>query len=149
MEKARQYPTLMRMSPAHRLALAALFAALAAAGGCEKAAPTADGIAVPSGREVRLIEVVTNAPGPAGATARFRFLAPGLALSDAEEVTDDLQALCNSYAISRVDGMVPQPQQIIISLAGAEVPFGQAAPDVVQFFESFRPDSGSCIWEPF
>ena len=139
----------MRMNPAHRLALAALFAVLAAAGGCEKAAPAADAIPVPSGRDVRLIEVVTNAPGPAGATARFRFLAPGLALSDAEAVTDDLQALCDNYAISRVDGMVPEPQQIIISLAGAEVPFGQPTPDVVQFFESFRPDSGTCIWEPF
>jgi hypothetical protein len=134
---------------AHRLALAALFAVLAAAGGCEQAAPAEDGIPVPSGREVRLIEVVTNAPGPAGATARFRFLAPGLDLSDAEAVTDDLQALCDSYAIPRVDGMVPEPQQIIISVAGAEVPFGQPAPDVVQFFEAFRPDNGSCIWEPF
>lgn len=139
----------MRMNPAHRLALAALFAVLAAAGGCEKAAPAADAVPVPSGRDVRLIEVVTNAPGPAGATARFRFLAPGLALADAEAVTDDLQALCDGYAISRVDGMVPEPQQIIISLAGAEVPFGQPAPDVVQFFESFRPDSGTCTWEPF
>ncbi|MBA3908923.1 MAG: acetolactate synthase [Rhodobacter sp.] len=126
-----------------------LFAVLAAAGGCEKAAPSGELVPVPSGREVRLIEVVTNSPGPAGATARFRFLAPGLTEADAETVADDLQALCDSFALARIDGFVPEPQQIIISLAGAEVPFGEAAPDVVQFFESYRPEDGACQWEAF
>lgn len=133
----------------HRFVLAVLFAFLAAAGGCEDVAPPAGAIPVPSGREVRLIDIVTNAPGPAGATARFRFLAPGLTDADAEAVTDDLQALCDSFALSRIDGMVPAPMQIIISLASAKAPFGEAAPEIVQFFESFRPDAGSCTWEPF
>jgi len=136
------------MHTPHRLVLASLFAVLAAAGGCEET-PAGDRITVPSGREVRLIEVVTNAPGPEGATARFRFLAPDLTEADVEAVTDDLQALCDTYALPRIDGMVPAPQQIIVSLAAAEVPFGEAAPDVVQFFESFRPEAGACQWEAF
>jgi hypothetical protein len=108
-----------------------------------------DAIAVPSGRDIRLIDVITNAPGTAGAAARFRFLAPGLTEADLTVTEDDMQALCDTYALSRIDGMVPEPQQIIISLAAEAVPFGQPAPDVVQFFESYRIDGGTCQWEPF
>ncbi len=139
----------MPMSPTHRLTLAALFAVLAAAGGCEEAPLAGDAIAVPSGRDLRLIEIVTNVPGPEGATARFRFLAPGLTEADIPASVGDMQALCDSFALSRIDGMVPAPQQIIISLASAEVPFGEAAPDVVQFFEAFGVGSGACILAPF
>ena len=42
-----------------------------------------------------------------------------------------------------------EPQQIIITFMSAEVPFGDAAPDVVQFFESFRVENGACVWEVF
>lgn len=137
------------MRPFNRLTLAALFAVLAAAGGCEETTTSDGAIAVPSGREVRLIEIVTNAPGPEGATARFRFLAPGLTEADIPASADDMQALCDSYAVGRIDVMVPRPQQIIISLAGAEVPFGEASPDVVQFFEAYRIEDGACIWAAF
>ena len=137
------------MNLSRRLSLAALFAVLAAAGGCQDAAPAGETIAVPSGREVRLIEIVTNAPGPEGAAARFRFLVPGLTEEDIPASADDMQALCDTYALPRIDGMVPAPQQIIISLAGADVPFGQAAPDVVQFFEAYRVEDGNCIWAAF
>ena len=96
-----------------------------------------------------LIDVVTNAPGPAGATARFRFLAPGLAESEAETALVDMQALCDGYALPRTRGTVPEPQQIVISLSAEVVPFGQAAPDVVQFFEAFKPQGATCQWEQF
>ncbi len=139
----------MHMSRTHRLALAALFAVLAAAGGCDEGPPAGDEIAVPSGRDVRLIEIVSNAPGPEGATARFRFLAPGLTEADIPSSAADMQALCDSFALGRIDGMVPSPQQIIISLSSAEVPFGEAAPDVVQFFEAFGVETGTCILAPF
>ncbi|WP_245990316.1 DUF6497 family protein [Tabrizicola piscis] len=137
------------MSVLHRLSIATLFTVLAAAGGCDEAEPSADAIPVPSGREVRLIEVVTNVPGPDGATARFRFLAPGLTEADIPASADDMQALCDTYALARIDGMVPEPQQIIISLAGEDVPFGEAAPDVVQFFEAFEVTDGTCILAAF
>jgi hypothetical protein len=139
----------MRMSAPHRLVLASLFVVLAAAGGCEEAAPPADAIPVPSGRKVRLIEVITSAPGPEGATARFRFLLPGLTEADIPASADDMQALCETYALERVADMVPAPQQIIISLAGASVPFGEPSPDVVQFFEAFRPEDGTCVLAAF
>lgn len=139
----------MPMTRTHRLTLAVLFAVLAAAGGCEDAPPAGDAVTVPSGRDLRLIEIVSNVPGPEGATARFRFLAPGLTEADIAASADDMQALCDGFALARISGMVPQPQQIVISLASAEVPFGQAAPDSVQFFEAFSVTSGACVVAQF
>lgn len=133
-----------------RLMLALMFAVLAAAGGCdEEIAADGGAIVVPSGREVQLIDVITNAPGPEGATARFRFLAPGLVSDDLLEAADDMLALCQTYALPRTEGMVPTPAQIVISLASEAVPFGEAAPDVVQYFEGYRVEDGACIWAAF
>ncbi len=58
-----------------------------------------------------------------------------------------MQALCETYALPRIGGMVPEPQQIVIVLADRAVPFGEAAPEAVQFFEAYRPENGACIWE--
>ena len=127
-----------------------LLAALAGVAGCqEDAEGTGPTVEVPSGRDLSLIDVITNAPGPQGDTARFRFLAPGLAPEDVESTAEDMQALCDDFALERTVGMVPEPQQIIISFASAVVPFGEAAPEVVQFFESFRVENGACVWEVF
>jgi Family of unknown function (DUF6497) len=129
--------------------LPALIGALALVVGCQDETPAGEAVSVPSGRALTLIDIVTNARGPEGATARFRFLAPGLSPEEAESASVDMQALCDSFAIDRIDGMVPAPQQIIISFASEAVPFGEAAPEVVQFFESFRPENGACVWEVF
>lgn len=127
----------------------ALLVALSATAACQEDAPAEGAIAVPSGREVTLIDVITNAPGVAGAAARFRFLVPGLDEDDLEASIDDMQVLCDNHAIPLTVGMVPEPQQIIIALLALEVPFGQPAPEVVQFFETYRVEDGACVVEPF
>ncbi len=121
---------------------------LVGAGGCDEG-PDATAIKVPSGREVTLLDVITNVPGTEGAAARFRFVAPGLTPDDSEAASADMQALCDTYALPKVEGMVPAPQQIIISLAAKPVPFGEAAPDITQFFEAYTLKNGACIWEVF
>lgn len=126
-----------------------LVTALALLAGCKEDPPAPGAITVPSGRALSLIEVITNVPGSEGATARFRFLAPGLTASDAEAALDDMHALCETYALPRIAGTVPEPQQIIISLSAEAVPFGESAPDVVQFFEAYLPQDDACIWDPF
>ena len=131
------------------LRITALLGALALVSACQEDPTPGEVVTVPSGRALSLIDIVTNAPGPAGATARFRFLAPGLSPDDAEAAAADMQALCDSFAIKRIDGMVPAPQQIVVSFASEAVPFGEAAPEVVQFFESYRPENGACAWEVF
>lgn len=126
-----------------------LLAALAVVSGCQEEAADGPTVAVPSGRTLSLIDVITNAPGPAGAAARFRFLAPDLTSEDVEAAAADMQVVCDSFALPRTDGMVPAPQQIIVTFMSDAVPFGEAAPDVVQFFESFRIENGACVWEVF
>jgi hypothetical protein len=130
------------------LILPAFMAALAGLAACQEEA-AGPKVEVPSGRELSLIDVITNAPGPTGTAARFRFLAPDLTPEDIETSVEDMQVVCDTFALPRTDGTVPAPQQIIITFMSAAVPFGEAAPDVVQFFESFRIESGACVWEVF
>jgi hypothetical protein len=127
----------------------AMLTALVVLAACQEEPASGPEVEVPSGRELSLIDIITNAPGPEGAAARFRFLAPDLTLDAAEAAAADMQVICDTFALQRTDGMVPAPQQIIISFASAAVPFGEPAPDVVQFFESFRIENGACIWEVF
>jgi Family of unknown function (DUF6497) len=136
-----------RKSWAHCIAVS--LTALGLTAGCQQDAADGEKVEVPSGRDLRLIDIITDAPGPQGATARFRFLAPGLSSDDLESSAIDMQAVCDSFAVGRIDGMVPAPRQIIISFSSAEVPFGDAAPDVVQFFESYRVENSLCIWEVY
>lgn len=125
------------------------FLVLVALAACQDDQAEGPDVEVPSGRELTFVDVITNAPGPAGAAARFRFLAPGLTSDDAEAALADMQAVCDSFARERTEGMVPAPQQIIITFMSASVPFGEPSPDVVQFFQSFRTENGACVWEVY
>lgn len=110
-------------------------------------------IAVPSGQTVTLQEVIWNAPGPDGLTTRFRFVAPAIAETggtvDTETALADMLWLCQNFALPRIAQPGPMPSQIVISLADAPVPFGQAHPEVTQLFEAYRPQDGQCLWEVF
>lgn len=109
-------------------------------------------IEVPSGQEVTLQDVIWNAPGPEGMALRFRFLAPAIGPGGGvgfEAANGDMQFLCDSFAIPRIAEGGPQPEQVIISLSDVPVVFGEAAPDAVQFFESYRVEDGKCLWEMF
>ncbi len=112
----------------------------------------ADGaITAPSGQVVTFVDTVRDEAGPDGQTVRFRFLAPAIARKggtvSAEQAQSDMQALCDGYALPRLADA--GPAQIVISLADRPVVFGEANPDATQFFESFRPENGRCIWEAF
>jgi Family of unknown function (DUF6497) len=107
-------------------------------------------IVVPSGQVVTLQEVVWNAPGVDGLTLRFRFVAPGIAPGggvDFAAASADMLALCQTYALPRMADFGPQVQQIVISLADRVVTFGATEPDATQFFEAYRVEDGTCIWE--
>lgn len=107
---------------------------------------------VPSGQPMTLQDVIWNVPGTDGLATRFRFLAPGIAPGggvDFDTASADMLALCDGFALPRVIDNNPPPSQIIISLSATPVPFGEAAPDVAQFFESYRIENGACQWEMF
>ncbi len=106
-------------------------------------------IAVPSGQAVTLQDIIWNVRGVQGLTLRFRFVAPDLAALDVEAALADVQMLCEVYAAPRVTDFGPEPQQIIISISDEARPFGESAPDAVQYFEAYRLENGACIWEIF
>jgi hypothetical protein len=110
-------------------------------------------VAVPSGQQVTLQDVIWNVPGPNGLAIRFRFLAPAIAKAggtvDFATAAADMAHLCQSFALPRVSDFGPRPTQIIISFADQPVPFGEPAPEATQFFEAYRLENDACIWEPF
>lgn len=114
---------------------------------------TEEAIIVPSGQQVRLIDVVQTAPGPAGLTLRFRFLAPGIARAGGtvgpEAAQADMAYLCHAFAVPRLSDIGPVIAQVVISLADREVDFGAADPEATQFFEAYRIEGDACIWDPF
>lgn len=148
----------MRAFPFLAVAGCALWAGLAAAQG--EGAPVApevvsgDGlrVEVPSGQEVFWQDVIWNVPGPEGMVTRFRFIAPGIAAEGGvgfDAAAADMQHLCDSFALPRLSEFGAGEAQVVISLSAAPVEFGAAAPDVVQFFESYSVADGACRWEMF
>lgn len=134
----------------------AYLAALVALPGLAQATtpvPSEVRIEVPSGQEIRLIETIWNAAGPAGLTLRYRFLAPqigrGAGQIGFETAEADMMFLCETVALRGLSNIGPQVTQIIISLSDRVVPFGDADPEATQYFEAYRPENGACIWEGF
>ncbi|WP_293574793.1 DUF6497 family protein [Phaeobacter sp.] len=125
----------------------------------------AKGFTLQSGLSVSLHEVLLDER--AGAQwARFRFLAPDIAQDpDAdqdpdteegsaaalsyEDITADFDHLCASLVLAYLKQRQLQPAKVILSLSDRVVPFGKADPTATQYFESYRPEGDSCVWEAF
>lgn len=137
----------------------AMAAAAILAAGATGVTPIGDGmggdgvetpIPLPSGHQALFLDTITNAAGGAGLTYRFRFVAPWIAEgADFETVSADMAYLCEAYALPRIADIGPQPAQIVVSFTEKPLEFGQTAHDVIQFFEAYRPDGATCVWEFF
>lgn len=117
---------------------------------CVAAPVVAVELTTPTGRIVTLFDVVLE---PDVDLARFRFLLPdispdaaGLAYAD---VLDDMQYLCDEVALPGLAASAWEGNEVIVSFSSAEVGFGEIAPEVTQFFQPFRVDGETCIWEDF
>jgi len=81
---------------------------------------------------------------------RFRFLAPQIGSEFAYmDVMGDFQVVCDEQVVPVLDANRLTPAQIVLSMSAVDIPFGEPAPDVLQFFEIFRPENGTCIWEEY
>jgi len=116
----------------------------------QAAAAQEETLLLPSGLEARLLEVLTDRPG-GGLTYRFRFVAEGFTGGEAalEMVMGDMDYLCQTYAATRLPGIGPMPNRIVISLADRSSEFGVFDPEVTQVFEAYSVQDGVCIWEMF
>lgn len=110
-------------------------------------------VEVPSGQQVEYVEVIRDARGPRGLTWRFRFVAPAIKRKGTDEdfsrTAADMDHLCAHFALPRLPALEPRPNQIIISLSDRPVEFGTANPEITQFFEAYKVEAGTCIWDGF
>ncbi|WP_236016521.1 DUF6497 family protein [Salipiger abyssi] len=108
-------------------------------------------VAVPSGMPVAFHDMRMDAPGE-GAIYRFRFVAPeigGDSPRPYEEVSGDMDFLCQDVAAGELAGAEPVPARIVISLMAEPVEFGDPSPGIRQYFEAYSLRDGRCIWEAF
>ncbi|ATF17812.1 hypothetical protein PhaeoP128_01170 [Phaeobacter gallaeciensis] len=121
---------------------------------CLGTAERADAVPVdvPSGQSVDLHEVLLDET-TGELWVRFRFLAPQIARDLAgisyEQAAPDMDHLCQTLALAYLRQHQLAPARVVISLSDREVPFGQPDAAATQFFESYRPEGDSCIWEAF
>jgi len=131
------------MTPYSAFALACLVASSANA---EQA------LQVPSGQPVTLGEVLID--DSQGETwVRFRFVAPRIGEENGEvsyeKAAPDMDHLCQNLALPYLSEYALDPARVVISLSDRPVPFGTANPQATQYFEAYRPENTSCIWEAF
>lgn len=114
---------------------------------CAPAVLAADGIAVPSGQPVSFIEFISE---EATNTVRFRFLTPEIGKSfQYADVAGDFQVVCDELVLPALVDAAIEPAQIVLSMSAVDIPFGEDDPSVLQFFEIFSIENGTCIWEEF
>jgi hypothetical protein len=114
--------------------------------GAAQAAP----IDVPSGLSMELYDVIIEEDTQ---TARFRLEVPQIDVGGAalpyEAVADDIQYLCDQVLLPSLIENGWTTGQIVVSLASRQIPFGEVAPDVTQFFQPFSISGKTCMWEDF
>ncbi len=126
----------------------------AALGGAISGAATAGVLeetpAVPSGNEIALQEILFEVRQDDSRVARFRYVMPlmrqGLSFAEIEE---DFFHLCIGVAVPYLAVQNETVDQVIISMADRETDFGVTTSLATQYFEAFRVENGTCIWEGF
>lgn len=137
------------------LALCAALVLGAAVGPARAAQSVGVPVDVPSGQPVSLVEVLLD-DAPGALWARFRFLAPRIGPPEGEGdavpyelAGPDMDHLCAAVALPYLAHHGIEPVRIVISLADRPIEFGASDPDATQFFETYRPENGACIWEEY
>ncbi|SDO40243.1 hypothetical protein SAMN05216196_105191 [Lutimaribacter pacificus] len=127
------------------VALGGTFACATTAAGQEEAPAVPSGIALHL-QEIRLEDGLFDQPR----VARFRFVAPAIGgAAGFAEVEGDFAHLCETVALPWLTERGDAAPRVVISYASREIEFGSSDPDTVQFFEAFRVENGTCIWEGF
>lgn len=83
-------------------------------------------------------------------TMRLRYVSGQLSDDQAfgfDRIEQDFSHLCDQFGLTARGRSAPKAGQIIISLASVPTAFGETAPEVVQYFDSFRVENNRCIWE--
>lgn len=136
-----------------RLTCLAASVSLLSVGAVQAAVGDPVDLSLPSGQSVIFHEALQEVQGDVGAgqVYRFRFVAHQIAAgADAlsfDDVAQDMQVLCEVFALPSLDRLNAAPDRVIISLSQQPIDFGVTAPDLIQYFEAYIIEDGHCIWE--
>lgn len=113
----------------------------------------AGAVDLPSGLQAELHEVLVDRIGSEN-WVRFRFLAPAIDRASAgspgfAEMERDFAHLCATLAVPYLAAYDLEADTVVISIADRIIEFGVSDPDATQYFEQFRIEGSSCIWEAF
>jgi hypothetical protein len=61
----------------------------------------------------------------------------------------DMEWACETWGLPASDALARPAERIIVEMMQAPVPRGEPSPDIVQFFETYTPVDGVCIWRLF
>jgi hypothetical protein len=107
---------------------------------------------VPSGQVVTLHEVLIDEVN-AQSWLRFRFIAPQIARNGGDvtfaQAEPDMAHLCQATAVPYMAEYALSADMIVISMSDQIIEFGETNPDATQFFDAFRVENETCIWEAF
>ena len=110
-------------------------------------------ISVPSGQSANLHEMFLEPQESGEVIFRLRYLTPEISREGGQmkyaDVEADFQHLCESDALPKLHEAQAQADTIVISMMDRVVEFGASDPDATQFFEVFRHNFDTCIWEAF
>ena len=106
-------------------------------------------VSVPSGLKLLRQEVLEETQPDGTLWLRLRYVAPEMTRDNRPGMQADFETLCESEALTYEPVTRVPAAQAVISIATAPVKFGTTAPDIPQFFEAFRLEDGTCIWEAF
>lgn len=105
--------------------------------------------AMPSGLDHQLFEALDDKSPDGKKVLRLRYVATELEADSFDKVSEDFAALCARDVLPRQRDAVDPYDQAVISLSNKKSEFGVFNPDVTQYFEAFRLENGTCIWEAF
>lgn len=108
---------------------------------------------LPSGTQAVLHEVLIDTVSGEN-WLRFRLVAPAIDAKlehapDYVALEGDFPHLCAAVALPYIADFELAADKIAISLSDRIVEFGTTDPDATQYFELFRHEGGTCIWEAF
>ncbi|WP_308915277.1 DUF6497 family protein [Jannaschia sp. LMIT008] len=99
---------------------------------------------LPSGQAAVLWQILWERGGGDMPQAVLRFIAPGVAGVDPDDVQADLAWLCDTHGVP-VAGLPNAPTGgIVVTLMDRPVPRGTTDPQAIQFFGAFTVEEGRC-----
>lgn len=137
-----------------RLKMFKVLSVFAALGGALSGAATAGDLeespVVPSGNQLTLQEVIFETRQDNSRVARYRYVMPAIAQGIAfKDVESDFAVLCDGFIVKALREKSKTVDQVIVSLSDRETEFGVTSAQAIQYFEAFRLENDTCIWEAF